>query len=156
LIFCYFIRSVEEHGVIDGAKPVTLNLKKHADPLGLKNSDIHGSEVGSKNRISVFKSCNYNLTNVDIHASGPASLKRGITTLRNINPLEPKYNMPGHLEVNSENNPYGSTLLAKKQVVKLKVPHTTETKKVEKSESIRSQGKAIDINEMDRLDINKR
>jgi len=131
-----------------------LNLKQHQDPLGLKSSDIKGSEVGSKNRISIFKSCNYNLTNTDIFASGSSSLKRGITTMRNINPLEPKYIMPGSLEVKSESNPYGSSLFAKKPVVKLKIPQTTKSQVIEKSGSIES--KKSDINEMDKLDINKR
>jgi hypothetical protein len=146
-IFNYF-RTVDEHGIIDGARPVTLNLKKHNDPLGMKNSDIDGTNVGSKNRISIFNSNNYNLTNNDIFASGPSSLKRGITTVRNINPLAPNYFMPGHNEVNSDNNPYGKSLHSKK-------PKFTSTI-VTKKDSIKSKGLNSEINEMDRLDINKR
>jgi hypothetical protein len=118
----------------------------------MKILDIDGTNVGSKNRINIFNSCNYNLTNSDIFASGPSSLKRGISTQRNINPLEPKYFMPGHKEVNSDNNPYGSTLHSKKPIIKIKVPNTTETKK----DSIKSKGKHSEINELDKLDINRR
>ncbi len=130
-----------------------MNLKKHDDPFGLKNSDIAGSQVGSKNRIELFKSYDYNLTNKDIFASGSGSLKKGINTKRNINPLEPKYQFLGATDIKSENNPYGGTLHKKKDVEKLKIPNP-----IQKQESVKSVGNVSQKSkgELNQIDINKR
>jgi len=90
--------------------------------------DIEGSQIGSKNRINKYHSQNFNLSNQDIDNSNASSLKRGIITKRNINPLDPDYQFPGKTEGKLENNPYGDTLHKKKpkEVLKIVDPKNIE------------------------------
>jgi hypothetical protein len=53
---------------------------------------------------------NYNLILTDIENAQSGSLKKGIKTDRQTNPLDPIYTFPGHLEPPQNQNPYGSTL----------------------------------------------
>ena len=58
---------------------------------------------------------NYNLLLSDIDRSQSGSLKRGIKTDRQTNPLDPLYKFPGDLELLKNNNPYGESLHEKKK-----------------------------------------
>ncbi len=151
-----FHSTTEKHGLINGNKPVTLSLKQHADPFGLKNSDIEGSKVGSKNRINTFNSLNYNLTNADIIGSAASTIKKGIVTDRHTNPLKPIYSMPGYKEVNSENNPYGNTLHKKADVKKIKIPSNKELTQEVHNESGKVQSSKSESKDLEKIDINKR
>ena len=79
---------------------LVLFSKYHYDPaFNLRIDDILGTNVGSKNYINKFNGMNYIYINQDIKGSTTGSLKKGIVTKRNVNPLRPKYNYLGAIEV---------------------------------------------------------
>ena len=96
----------ETHGPIDGNKPCSFS-KYHYDPaFNLRTDDILGTNVGSKNYINKFNGMNYIYTNQDIKGSTTGSLKKGIVTKRNVNPLRPKYNYLGAVELKEMRQKY--------------------------------------------------
>lgn len=101
------------HGKIDGSKPVTFPPLIYPDPYNLKTNDVAGAQIGTKNRFNKYHSMNFNLNLNDIENTYAGSLKRGIATDRHVNPIDPVYSLPGHLDAPQNQNPYGSTLLAK-------------------------------------------
>jgi hypothetical protein len=101
------------HGKIEGSKPVTFPPIKYPDPCNLKTEDVPGAQIGSKNKYNKFTSMNHNLLLSDIENAQSGSLKKGIKTDRQTNPLDPLYTIPGHLEI--AQNPYGNTLHEKKK-----------------------------------------
>ena len=101
------------HGKILGSKPVTFPLMPYPDPFNLKTADVPGAQIGTRNKFNKFTSNNTNLILSDIENAQSGSLKKGIKTDRKINPLDPIYTLPGHLETAGNQNPYGSTLHAK-------------------------------------------
>jgi hypothetical protein len=78
--------------------------------MNLKVVDIDGTQIGSKNRINKFVGQNFNLVLDDIRGTNAGSKLKGISTLRNLNPLTPDYVFPGQVELGKDNNPYGKTL----------------------------------------------
>jgi hypothetical protein len=101
------------HGQIEGSKPVTYPPYIYPNPYNLRTEDIEGSQVGSKNKINRFNGANYNLSVEDIKGTRAGSLKKGITTERQTNPVDPIYKNPGEKELGQNNNPYGNTLNSK-------------------------------------------
>lgn len=93
------------YGPISGNKPCVFNQIRYKVPYNLRLDDIEGSTAGSKNKIKKFNSTNscYNIT--DIEGSNSGSLLKGIHTLRQTNPVDPKYQYPGEKEL-SEMNSY--------------------------------------------------
>ena len=78
--------------------------------MNMKLTDIDGTKIGSKNRITKYNSQNTNLNVGDIKGCQPASKKRGITTARQTNPIWPQYCYPGNTELQGQyKNPYGKT-----------------------------------------------
>jgi hypothetical protein len=110
------------HGKIEGSKPVTFHPMIYPDPLNMKTADVPGAQIGSKNKFNKFTSMNHNLILKDIDKAQSDSLKKGITTFRKTNPLNPDYKVPGHLENAKHNNPYADTLYSKPK------PKTTQTR----------------------------
>lgn len=99
------------HGMIEKSKPQTYYPYHHPDPFGLKVDDIHGSNPGSLNKISKFTGCNFNLTTRDVAGGYSGTLKRGIVTKRQTNPVDPKYKYIGDYElIGNNNNLFGKTL----------------------------------------------
>lgn len=101
------------HGKIKGSKPLTFLPMVYPDPFNLKTSDVPGAQLGSKNKFNKFSSLNHNLILSDIENAHSGSLKKGIKTDRETNPLDPCYTLPGHLEAPQNQNPYGNTLHSK-------------------------------------------
>lgn len=99
------------HGAITGSKPVTNSIYNYQEPFNLKTSDIDGTAAGSKNKINKFSGQNFNLRTDDFRGASCNSLKKGIETKRQTNPLNPNYILPGQKELgsNNENNPYGNS-----------------------------------------------
>jgi hypothetical protein len=76
-------------------------------------NDIDGSQVGTKNRINKFQSpFDYNLNVCDVPGAIAGSLKKGIVTERNTNPINPKYKYIGEQELGKFhiNDPYANGL----------------------------------------------
>ena len=76
----------------------------------MKVDDIEGSKVGSKNRINKFQSAyDTNLNVHDVPGAIVGSLKKGIVTQRNTNPINPNYKYIGDSDIGPTNinNPYG-------------------------------------------------
>ena len=124
------------HGNIPGNKPATDYKYNYPNPFNLKVDDIDGTQTGSKNRINKFVGNNSNLLLDDIKGAQSGSLKKGITTMRKINPLMPDYMFPGQKELGKNNNPYGDTLFTK--------PSTKNSEK--KEEYIQKKDSEIKIN----------
>ena len=98
------------YGLIEKSKPQTNYPYSYPDPFALRVNDIMGAQAGSKNRINKFTGNNYELTTKDIRGCSAGSLKKGITTQRCTNPLVPKYQMPGAVELNGiQNDPFART-----------------------------------------------
>lgn len=95
------------HGQIEKSKPQTVYPYVYGKPFNLETKDIDGSDVGSKNRINKFKSNDYNLGTKDIGGAQAGTHRKGITTERSVNPLNPDYKMPGYKELGVDYNPYG-------------------------------------------------
>lgn len=101
------------HGMIEHSKPETIYPYNYPYPYNLKVDDIDGCQVGSKNRINKFQSqFEYNLNTKDIPGALAGSLKKGIVTERNTNPINPKYRYIGGVELGNkfENDPYGKNV----------------------------------------------
>lgn len=97
-------------GTIDGNKPLVFSKYIIPDPMNLKVDDIDGSNTGSKNKIRKFTGMNFMYSSNDIPGTQSNTYKRGIITKRNLNPLTPKYQYLGRIELKDgvpENNPYG-------------------------------------------------
>ena len=92
------------YGFIDKSKPQTSYPYFYPDPFNLKTNDINGTQTGSKNRINQFTGMNFNLQTGDIRGCSVGSLKKGISTNRNTNPLRPKYQYLGAKELAKSNN----------------------------------------------------
>ena len=101
------------HGKIEGSKPITFLPIVYPDPLNLKTSDISGAQIGTKYKFNKYSSMNFNFNLKDIENAQSGSLKKGIKTDRQTNPIDPIYTLPGHLETAPNQNPYGNTLHAK-------------------------------------------
>jgi hypothetical protein len=101
------------YGKIEGSKPVTFHPMIYPNPLNMKTEDVPGAQIGTKNKFNKFTSMNHNLILTDIKNAQSGSLKRGITTFRKTNPLDPDYKFPGHVELSKNNNPYAETLHSK-------------------------------------------
>lgn len=95
--------------MIEKSKPQTNYPYTYPFAYNLKCDDIDGCHVGTKNRINKYQSPNeYNLNIKDIPGAGAGSLKKGIVTERNTNPINPKYKYIGGVELGNkfENDPY--------------------------------------------------
>ncbi len=105
------------HGNIEGSKPVCFSQYVYP-PMNLKTNDIDGANVGSKNAINKFTGQNLNLKIKDIKGTVTGSLKKGIVSERQTNPLTPKYMFPGDIELGQGkiNNPYGNTLFKQEEL----------------------------------------
>jgi hypothetical protein len=114
------------HGKIEGSKPVTFSQYNYPDPYNLKVLDIDGTQAGTKNRINKFTAQNYNLITKDIRGALSGSLKKGITTERQTNPLTPNYALPGQIELAKNNNPYGTTLFSKSAKVRQNIEQSNK------------------------------
>lgn len=107
------------HGQIQGSKPATNNPYVYPDPFNMKTTDIQGTQVGSKNAINKFSGQNFNLQLGDIRGARSGSLKKGITTKRMTDPLDPRYVIPGQIQLEGvNNNPYGNTIFSKSAKVR--------------------------------------
>ena len=97
--------------MIEKSKPQTDYPYTYPIPYNLKCDDIDGCAVGTKNRINKFQSpYDLNLNVKDIPGCRVGSLKKGIVTERNLNPLHPKYKYIGEKELGKyyENDPYAN------------------------------------------------
>lgn len=92
------------YGLIEKSKPEVWYPYKYDHPNALKINDIKGTEPGSKNKINVFNGNDYNLRNDDIPGTKAGSLKKGISTLRNTNPLTPKYQWGSDIQYKTIDN----------------------------------------------------
>ena len=97
-------------GPIEKSKPHTGYQYMFKIPFNLKNDDIEGSNIGSKNKIKNFTSKNFCYDISDIKGTKSGTLLKGIYTERKTNPLCPKYKYPGNKELKGyyENNPYNN------------------------------------------------
>jgi hypothetical protein len=85
--------------------------------MNLKVVDIDGTQIGSKNKINKFVGQNFNLVLNDIRGTDAGSRKKGISTIRQTNPLTPDYMYLGQVELGKDYNPYGKTLhMIKKKI----------------------------------------
>jgi hypothetical protein len=104
------LRESYVHGKIEKSKPQTSYPFFHSDPLNMKISDIEGTQYGSRNKINRFQSKHSGIDISDIVESKFSSLKKGIVTQRNTNPLDPNYVLPGSKNIMvPENNPFART-----------------------------------------------
>ena len=88
------------YGLIEKSKPQT-NYPFHYDPaFNLKTDDIDGCAAGTKNKVTKFNGTNYSYNTKDIRGASVGSLKKGIVTTRCTNPLYPKYQYLGEVELN--------------------------------------------------------
>jgi hypothetical protein len=101
------------HGLIEGSKPVSFPYIIYKKPYNLLTSDISGAQIGTRNKYNKYTSMNYNLILSDIENAQSGSLRKGIKTDRQTNPVDPIYNLPGNLEPSYNQNPYGNSLHAK-------------------------------------------
>lgn len=132
------------HGKIDGSKPVTYPPFVYADPFNLKTSDIGGAQIGSKNKFNRFTSSNFNLVLGDIEGAKSGSLKKGIVSERQTNPLDPKYAMPGDKELGKDINPYGNTLHAKiKAKTQVNTPSLDEAEGGRRGHNLKARGNIV-------------
>ena len=93
-----------KYGPIEKSKPQTIYPYTHPVPFGLKTDDILGAQVGSKNKINAFTGKNFEMTTSDIRGCSVGSLKKGISTNRCTNPIYPKYQYLGNVELRGNNN----------------------------------------------------
>ena len=102
--------SKNKFGPIEKSKPHTGYPYIFKIPFNLKNDDIEGSNIGSRNKIKNFKSKNFCYDISDILGTKSGTLLKGIYTERKTNPLCPKYKYPGNEELKGyyENNPYNN------------------------------------------------
>ena len=120
------------HGVVDGSKPQTVYPYTYTEPFALRVNDIQGAQAGTKNKINQFNGLNYAMTTDDIKGANAGSLKKGISTTRCLNPLIPKYQMPGCVELKGTfNDPFARNVIPKKAT-----PNNNQ-KQQRKSESAR-------------------
>ena len=105
--------NIEEIGAIEGNKPLGIPERKRGPvSTSLITNDIEGAQTSTKG-LGVFahhQRKDYTNTNKidDIAGSTVGSLKKGPTTNRISNPLNPDYYIPGHTEYN-ENSGFGKT-----------------------------------------------
>ena len=91
-------------GPIEKSKPDSKYPYYYKPALNLKLDDIKGSNPGSTNYIKKFSGKNFELYNSDIPKTNASSLKKGITTNRCTNPLNPKYQYLGEIELKQKKN----------------------------------------------------
>jgi len=104
-------------GEVEGSKPKPIpNVKK--DPniqpsSSLFTQDINGAQAGSKYRLGAFggeglQRSTFGRTNnlEDIDGAFSGSLKKSPPTKRNVNPLNPNYQIPGNSELSDFSNPF--------------------------------------------------
>ena len=103
----------QKYGEVRGSQPQVLPPPR-AGVRTLSTADIKGAEAGSR-RLGNFshhqrKDEPRHITqNEDIDGSKCGTVKKSIITTRNLNPLEPSYQIPGRSETNEDmNDPYGS------------------------------------------------
>ena len=134
------------YGLIEKSKPQTNYPYTYPDPFALRVNDIAGAQAGSKNRINKFTGNNYELTTKDIRGCNAGSLKKGITTQRCTNPLVPKYQMPGAIELNGvENDPFARTA---GHMMRGRTPiQKTPTPKIEQKKPVSAKQKTPKIEE---------
>jgi len=107
--FCK-LRESYVYGKIEKSKPQTNYPFFRQDPLNMKINDIEGTQFGSRNKISKFQSLYSGMHISDLPDAKSSSLKKGIVTQRNTNPLDPNYVLPGSKQIIiPENNPYAKT-----------------------------------------------
>lgn len=95
------------YGPIEGNNPSCFSKYMIKNPFNLTNKDIEGTNPGSKNKILKFNGSNNCYNTQDIIGAQRDTLKKGIVTKRNINPIYPKYKYLGHSEISGiDNNPY--------------------------------------------------
>lgn len=115
----FFIFSAEfTHGLIEKSKPQTNYPFNYPFAYNLKVDDIDGCAVGTKNRINKFQApYELNLNIKDIPGALSGSLKKGIITERNTNPINPNYKYIGEQELGNkfENDPYADFKLVQNQ-----------------------------------------
>ncbi len=130
------------HGKIEGSKPVTFAPFIYADPHNLKTADIGGAQIGSKNRFNRYTSPNFNLILSDIDGAKSGSLRKGIVSERQTNPLNPNYILPGDRELAKDNNPYGNTLHAKAKT-HVNTPCLDETESGRRNNNLKARGNIV-------------
>lgn len=101
------------HGLIEGSKPDSFPHIAYKEPYNLRTSDILGAQPGTRNAYNKYTSNNYNLILSDIEKANSGSLRKGIKTDRQTNPVDPMYNFPGNSEPLYNQNPYGSSVNAR-------------------------------------------
>ena len=102
-----YVDNTKSFGPIDGNYPLVYSKYLYKTPFNLSNTDIEGSNTGSKNKYIKFHGTNYSYNTRDIKGAQSNTVARGIITSRHINPIAPKYKYLGHSEIpNIENNPY--------------------------------------------------
>lgn len=100
------------HGMIEKSKPQTSYPYNYPDPFILRVNDIIGAQTGTKNKINKFNGNNFEMTTNDIKGCCVGSLKKGIVTQRNTNPLNPKYQYLGRLQQKDlDNDPFAKTAI---------------------------------------------
>lgn len=79
-------------GEVDGSKPKPyINIDRTAHNRHLKNDDIDGSKTGTVNAKRTRSLAKNPFDSIDIDGATAGSLKRGMTTQRMVNPLNPSY-----------------------------------------------------------------
>lgn len=124
--------------MIEKSKPQTDYPYTYPIPYNLKCDDIDGCAVGTKNRINKFQApYDLNLNVKDIPGCRVGSLKKGIITERNLNPLQPKYKYIGEKELGKyfENDPYANN--SKSTNIKLEKESNNE-ENVENERNVKS------------------
>ncbi len=108
--YALLFRGTVVHGKIDKSEPCGTLPYKYPIYFKLELNDIPEAQPGSLNKVKNLKSNDGNLKIGDVPGAQTSTLKRGITTIRQSNPLNPQYNLLGAKELlNDNNNPYGTT-----------------------------------------------
>jgi hypothetical protein len=134
--------------MIEHSKPETIYPYNYPYPYNLKVDDIDGCQVGSKNRINKFQSqFEYNLNTKDIPGALAGSLKKGIVTERNTNPINPKYKYIGGVELGNkfENDPYGKSSQKKEVDIKSIIDKNSQNNIYKESMPNINQNREIDV-----------
>ena len=107
-------KTLVEIGAVAGSTPCVLPPPRQDQNFvktSLTTTDIHGCAIGTKGLYNFHtrerrdhpKSC----VTSDIFGANPGSLKKAPQTLRDTNPLNPNYQMPGRNELTNINDAFG-------------------------------------------------
>lgn len=131
-------------------------------PKTLGVGDIIGAQPNTKG-LGVFEFAkrqndpfSQNLISTDIYGAQPGSLKKGIVTDRKLHPLDPKYQFPGHSELETK-NPFSMTKKEKEAEARRAIQSTGQQVLSGQSAAVhkREQSPSSDAQKLDSFICNK-